>query len=766
MIDDRKELSNIFQQFGNLIAVTKGSEKVQLGVPSVFISSMVQFQPLFEIDLYMYGKKLGLELLDFQEGTMEWYSRFFIPKARVFLEQRVIVDGDQIALRLDASGDGIASLGELEVFLSGALLFSPQGIPYHWKREAEVTLQAQDTRLFLTWRDLRMFIEFPGTPSLTLLTRLDENDVLLEKYFETFNAKPRYRHWVTRKVREQLFSAIMQNENSCCTISSRNAAYFAKVSWNLKKGKSLELHFHVSYKKDSDYPYKPFLALRDEKFDKWNSFLKKVPYFQSSDESLESSYYKSWFVLFSNRIDIRSDRFKYPFTSVNKFHYYNQFFWDSAFHAIAWLWYNDPEPSESELKNFVVNQWRSGMIPYELFASKVNGREWMETDYKTTAATQPPVVGISLEQIYKKFGRKGLLEFFYKALVLYERWLSRFRDADGCGMAYCYHIWETGCDNSPVWDSLLKGRLLDPPIYDVGFNAFLLYLRETILNIASELKKHPVNGIQERLERAKNFMNEVMLDPEDTFYYSVIAGTSERIKIKSGNGLLPLILDVSDKRLYDRIVKDYVLSKSHFYTPCPLPSVSCSEPTFESHNFWRGANWPQMTWTVIYGLKRHGYFRAASGILDRFLSKTTPNTLCNEYYDSLEGSPVGLPFQGWGTLFIDLILRHVVGIEPAKNGFVFLPLKTRYKNWKVENLLIKGTVFSIQRQGEEIILLLNGEKVLEFNSEVPIVFIKDQQRWKASISPQYLPCCKLLQSELLELVLNKQLNVLQILRSW
>jgi len=189
MIDDRKELSNIFQQFGNLIAVTKGSEKVQLGVPSVFISSMVQFQPLFEIDLYMYGKKLGLELLDSQEGTMEWYSRFFIPKARVFLEQRVIVDGDQIALRLDASGDGIASLGELEVFLSGALLFSPQGIPYHWKREAEVTLQAQDTRLFLTWRDLRMFIEFPGTPSLTLLTRLDEDDVLLEKYFETFNAK-------------------------------------------------------------------------------------------------------------------------------------------------------------------------------------------------------------------------------------------------------------------------------------------------------------------------------------------------------------------------------------------------------------------------------------------------------------------------------------------------------------------------------------------------------------------------------------------------
>jgi len=765
MIDDRKKLPNIFQQFGNLIAVTEGSEKIQLGVPSVFVSSMVQFQPLFEIDLYMHKKKLGLELLDFQEDTMEWYKRFFIPEACLFLEQRIIGDGDQIALRLDVSGDEIASLGDLEVFISGALLFSPQGVPYHWKREGKVTSQAQDTKLSMTWHDLHMFIELPSTPSLSLLTRLDEDNVLLEKYFETFNAKPRYRHWVTRKTRKQLFSAIMQNENFCRTISARNTVYFAKIPWNLKKSKSLELHFHVSYK-DSDHPYKPFLSLRDEKFGKWNSFLKKAPHFQSSDESLESSYYKSWFVLFSNRMDIHSDRLKYPFTSVNKFHYYNQFFWDSAFHAIAWLWYNDPEPSESELKNFVVHQWRSGMIPYELFISDVNGREWMETDYKTTAATQPPVIGISLEQIYKKFARKSLLDFFYTALILYERWLSRFRDADGCGMAYCYHIWETGCDNSPVWDSLLKGRLLDPPVYDVGFNAFLLYLRETILNIARELKKHPNNEIQERLELAEKFMNEVMLDSEDGFYYSVISGTSEKIKIKSVNGLLPLILDVSNKHLHDRIVKEYVLSEPHFYSPCPLPSVSRSEPTFESHNFWRGANWPQMTWTVIYGLKRHGYLEAASGILDRFLSKTTPNTLCNEYYDSVEGSPVGLPFQGWGTLFIDLILRHIVGIEPTKNGFIFLPLKTRYKNWKVENLLIKGTIFSIQRQGEEILILLNGEKVLELNSEVPIVFAKDQQRWKASISPQYLSCCKLLQSDLLELVSNKTLNVLQILRSW
>ncbi len=224
MINDRKELSGIPQQFGNLVALTKGSESVHLGVPSVFVSSMVQFQPLFEIDLYKRGKKLEIEPLEFEESAMEWHAHFFIPEVRIFLDQRVIVSGDQIALRLEASGDGVMSSGELEVFLTGALLFSPQGIPYHWKKEAEVAFQAQDTKLFMTWRDLRMFIDFPKTPLLTSLFKLSEDDILMDKYFETFNAKPRYRYWVTRKVRERLSSTSAQNANLYSTFSARNTA--------------------------------------------------------------------------------------------------------------------------------------------------------------------------------------------------------------------------------------------------------------------------------------------------------------------------------------------------------------------------------------------------------------------------------------------------------------------------------------------------------------------------------------------------------------
>ena len=141
-----------------------------------------------------------------------------------------------------------------------------------------------------------------------------------------------------------------------------------------------------------------------------------MPEFSSDHTELTETYYKSWFVLFANRMRFPESRFQYPFTSVNKFHYYNQFFWDSGFHAIPWIWFNDKEPAQSELKNFVLNQWRSGMIPYELFLYDVNGREWMETDAKTTAATQPPTLAISLMEIFTKFGDREFLEFFYEPL--------------------------------------------------------------------------------------------------------------------------------------------------------------------------------------------------------------------------------------------------------------------------------------------------------------------------------------------------------------
>lgn len=125
-----------------------------------------------------------------------------------------------------------------------------------------------------------------------------------------------------------------------------------------------------------------------------------------------------------------------------------------------------------------------------------------------------------------------------------------------------------------------------------------------------------------------------------------------------------------------------------------------SEPCFNSGDFWRGPNWPNITWLIIYGVKKYNP-EAASIILDKYLSSSLKDNICYEHCDSITGEGTGWPFQGWGTLYIDLIIRHVLGIEPRPDGFSFYPLTTRYSDVSVDNLLIHNLNLSVNRKGNK-----------------------------------------------------------------
>jgi hypothetical protein len=68
-----------------------------------------------------------------------------------------------------------------------------------------------------------------------------------------------------------------------------------------------------------------------------DGFLEGVPEFRAGDK-LSNVCTHELVHPEGKRVHFDDPRFPYPFTSVNKHHYYNQFFWDSAYQAIAWLW--------------------------------------------------------------------------------------------------------------------------------------------------------------------------------------------------------------------------------------------------------------------------------------------------------------------------------------------------------------------------------------------------------------------------------------------
>jgi len=697
---DRVIAADVVEQFGNLIAVRKTEEQSFPGLAQLFIASVLQCQPLAEVELLTAD---GVPLKAMQESASlnpVCHTRTFAAE-QVSVREEIVVHEDEAALRLTLLANGPVER-EITLRISGGILMSPQGVPYHWEEEKLIHGSFSVDSVQVNWRDLvRFVLAFSQPLDAGGIAPLREEDVAKKLYFRTFNAKKRYRYWV--ELEKRVESAGRE------TAVGRNLAYCGAKTINLKPGQpyTLEVLFALG-----DRPGRSFAELYKAREKAWQDFLALVPEFTSSHDELVDAYYKSWFVLFANRMVFPEERFKYPFTSVNKFHYYNQFFWDSGFHAIPWIWFNDKGPAESELKNFVLNQWRTGMIPYELFLYDVNGREWMETDARTTAATQPPVLAISLMEIFAKFGDKEFLEFFYEPLLKYEEWLWTYRDLGRRGLSHVFHIWESGTDNSPKFDPVHKNRLLDPPLETVDFNVFVYLLRQTIVKMAEILGKEVPAGIKERLALTKQAANEVFLNKEDGFYYDVLAASNEPVKVKTFSGVLPLITDWPDSEARERLLNDYLLSEKEFNTPCPVPSVSVSEPSFASHDFWRGANWPQITWTFIYGLKRNNHLEAAGLLLDKYLAESTKHHFCNEYCDSVTGQDVGLPFQGWGTLYVDHIIRHLCGIEPVANGFRFCPLSTRYSSLEVRGVKLRDMVVDVKAEDKHWQVTINNEAVI------------------------------------------------------
>jgi hypothetical protein len=119
----------------------------------------------------------------------------------------------------------------------------------------------------------------------------------------------------------------------------------------------------------------------------------------------------------------------------------------------------------------------------------------------------------------------------------------------------------------------------------------------------------------------------------------------------------------------------------------------------------------------VYGLKRNSHAEAASIILDKYLAQSTKRHFCNEYCDSVTGQDVGLPFQGWGTLYIDHIIRHLCGLEPTTNGFQFHPLSTRYKSLEVRNIRIGDMQVSVKAEQGHWLVNIDGQVAIKAPSQ-------------------------------------------------
>lgn len=301
----------------------------------------------------------------------------------------------------------------------------------------------------------------------------------------------------------------------------------------------------------------------------------------------------------------------------------------------------------------------------------------------------------------------------WPALLGWHRYLATHRDAEERGLITIYHGWESGLDNSPRWDApyaavrpgpdfvpfrradlraldglggsasqrptdadyakyqwlikeLRQARYDDARarttlsfrVADVFTSALFAAANEELATVADELNLPCVDeliGYADRFRRgvvgtadARGFAADLDLRAGTTVRTPTIAGFAPLLS----GGLDP----ARQRLLLSTLTSPDWCGHPDFAYALP-PSTSPSSAAFDPVKYWRGPQWPPMTWLLIWGLERCGERETALALREAALDQLADG-LFAEYFNPFTGEPLGARYQSWtAAVALDLLAR-------------------------------------------------------------------------------------------------------------
>ena len=405
--------------------------------------------------------------------------------------------------------------------------------------------------------------------------------------------------------------------------------------------------------------------------------------------------------------------------------YPHQWSWDSAFIAVAYSHY-DQERAEQEMRHLFSGQWANGLLPHIVFnpayTAYAPGPEFWQTECsphaprnpQTSGIVQPPVHATAIWHIYQYAKDKeralAFLEEMFPRLEAWHAYLYRERDPHGEGLVYIRHPWESGQDNSPIWDSILQRiqprpeeipayRRVDTQIVDatdrpgdaeydryaylvglfvrfdydevrireecpflvqdVLFNTLLCQANRDLAAIARVLGKEPT-PFEAWAERTAAAVNAKLWDEQHAIYVDFDLRTGQPIDVHVAAGFTPLYAGIPDRRQAEHILG--YLNTSAFCrlddTCYAVPSYDRHAPGFPPQRYWRGPVWCSINWLLYRGLQRYGFHDYARWVRRAMLELAWRHGFY-EYYDPHAGCGHGADRFSWtAALCLDILLEE------------------------------------------------------------------------------------------------------------
>ena len=295
---------------------------------------------------------------------------------------------------------------------------------------------------------------------------------------------------------------------------------------------------------------------------------------------------------------------------------------------------------------------------------------------KSFDRSQPPVGGIMVKEIYKRYPEQWFLEATFDDLLEWNRWWPNARMNEGllsygsspADNPFNEPVFETktaagyesGMDDSPMYVGVPFNKDKHTlELQDVGLNSLYIADCQALAEMAGIIDRNDEK--MELLKRAEEFSNAMEKVWDNNFgaylnYRTDVDSLSKRV---SPTMFYPLLAELGYKGRADHIVQHFYDPKE-FYGDWMLPSTTRNDPLFPKQRYWKGAIWPPLNFLTYLSLRQAGYYGAARELSDRslnlILTEWNRKGYVSENYSSITGTGDDKRlssdrFHSWGALF-------------------------------------------------------------------------------------------------------------------
>ena len=404
----------------------------------------------------------------------------------------------------------------------------------------------------------------------------------------------------------------------------------------------------------------------------------KNPFIKKAQEILIENFQEGGYTIPSKKL--------YPF----------QWKWDSGFIALGYAHFNMSK-AKKEIETLLTAQWSNGFIPHIIFHVDSDtyfpGAKFHESsihpdsskEFSSTGMTQPPVIGFVLERLYDISEDKENILQFIKLQIdkVYNNHVYFYskRDINDDGLVYIYHNWESGTDNSPLWDDIWK--TMSPPKYkferkdtthvdssqrptnreydhylhiieiakkhnyndekialhspflviDPLFNSILIRSNEALIRLYKILggNKEKITYLKKQNVKSIDALNKKLFRNDLGAYVHYDLRNEKHILSLSSSSFSPLFCGAPNKKRSIKLLNTFmnIFGDPKYYL---CASFNPEDKKFNPKKYWRGPVWINLNWILHNGLKRYGFNEIAQRIKDDSIFLIEKNGFY-EYFD-------------------------------------------------------------------------------------------------------------------------------------